>query len=789
MKRWIWVSAVVIVGVLAVLSAGGYLWLQWRIGRGMPRMSGELRVKGLLDDVEIIRDDWGVPHVYARNERDLYFAFGYAMAQDRLWQMDFLRRLGKGELSEIFGKKFVSADRYFRTIDAAGVDTTVSEEVAPLMEAFASGVNALIESSSGRLPIEFALIGYRPAPWTKEDYIAVLKVVNWSLSSGWRADMTARRILDRVGEERLREAFPGWPGDAPIVTKGKALGGSVRDMTMDVMAALEGLLPMGGAGASNNWVVSGARSVSGKPLLANDPHVSLTNPSFWWEVHLICPGIDVAGFVVTGVPGIPVGHTGSTAWGVTNVMTDDVDFYIEKINPNNPRQYLVNGIWKDMKAIKTTIAVKGEGAVEEEILLTRHGPVIERLDAETAVSARWAFSERRQPADPGYRLLKAKDIQGIAKALQQWELPGQNFVFADSGGGIGYWCCAPVIARSKGDGLLPMPGWTDEYEWKGYVPHEEKPHSMNPPEGVIFTANNRLAPEGYPHPITNYWEPPDRSLRLRELLGSKDKFTPSDFMAFQNDILAVKAKRIKNLMMKALDDAFPADKASALKGILSRWDDRMEKESPGAAFFEAAFVHLLEAIFRDELGDDLYAAYLKTVSFPARAVWAMAGADSCLFCDDVSTPKRETFKDAIVRALQGAVLELEGRMGSDVTRWKWGDIHSLTFEHPMGKKRPLNLIFNLGPYPVEGNPLTVNKKQYPYDNPYACNHGVSLRMIVDLGNPEGAYHIIPTGQSGHIKSAHHADQVSLYLSGRYRTAPYTRTEVERRKESVLILRP
>jgi len=789
MKRWMWITVIVVVCILAAISGGGYLWLQWRLSKELPQINGEIALNGIRENIEIIRDEWGVPHIYAQNEKDLYFAFGYAMAQDRLWQMDFHRRLGKGALSEILGKKFIAVDRYFRTIAAAGADTSVSEKIAPLLDAFSEGINAFMDSHKGRLPIEFTILGFRPSPWTPEDYIAVLKVVNWALSSGWRVDMTARRMLEKVGEERLKEAFPGWPGDAPIVIKNEKLLKAGIDRTQEVLALLDGIFPLGGSGASNNWVVSGDKSLSCKPILANDPHVSLTNPSFWWEVHLSCPTIDVTGFAVTGVPGIPVGHTGSTAWGVTNVMTDDVDFYVEKINSKNAGQYLFNGKWEDMKVIKETIAVKGEAPVVEEIFLTRHGPVIERPDAETAISARWAFSERPQPADPGYLLIKAKTVQEIGMALSRWELPGQNFVFADAGGGIGYWCCSPVVIRAKGEGLLPVPGWTDEYEWKGYVPHEEKPHVINPVNGVIFTANNRLAGEDYPYQITTYWEPADRSLRIKELLGAKEKFAPSDFMAIQMDVLSVLARRINPLMTEAVKDAFPDQKASELKAILSSWDCRMEKESVAASIFEVFFIHLLDAVFKDELGDELYAAYLKTVSFPARAIEAMAEADKCLFCDDISTPVKETFRDAAAKALKNAVTEIEGKLGSDMKKWYWGSLHALTFEHPLGKKRPLDLIFNLGPFPVEGSPLTINKKQYQYNNPYSCNHGVSMRMIVDLALPDGAYHVLPTGESGHIKSPHHTDQIPLYLEGKYRTAPFARPEVEKKKEAYLILKP
>jgi penicillin amidase len=268
MRKWIGISALVILCILVVVGGGGYLWFQWRLTSALPQVSGEIIVKGVNEPVEIIRDDYGVPHIYAKNEKDLYFVFGYAMAQDRLWQMEFFRRLGRGRLSEILGQKFVAVDRYFRMITAAGVNSNVSKEVAPLLESFAAGINAFMDSHRDRLPIEFTLLRFTPSPWQMDDYIAILKVVNWSLSSGWRADITAHRMLEKVGAERLKEAFPGWPGNAPIVITGGKLLRAGHDPTQKVLALLEGMLPLGGPGASNNWVVSGDRSSSGKPILA-----------------------------------------------------------------------------------------------------------------------------------------------------------------------------------------------------------------------------------------------------------------------------------------------------------------------------------------------------------------------------------------------------------------------------------------------------------------------------------------------------------------------------------------
>ena len=346
MKRWISIIGATLLGLVLVVAVGGYSWFNQTIKKSLPQTSGEIVLEGLKNDVEIIRDTYGVPHIYAKNEPDLYFALGYAMAQDRLWQMEFLRRLGHGQLSEVLGEELVKVDRFFRTIGAAGVNRKIPDDLAFLPESFADGVNAYLKTHADRLPFEFKLLRYKPQPWTAEDYLAILKVVSWGLSNGWKVDLTAARILEKLGTEKWREAFPVWPDHAPLIIpeESRALS-ELSASFLKTICFAERLTGFSTSAASNNWVVSGKKSVTGKPILANDPHLGLTNPSFWWEAHMVCPTINVSGFAIPGVPGIAIGHNLNVAWGVTNVMVDDVDFYVEKINPQNPRQYWLKDGW------------------------------------------------------------------------------------------------------------------------------------------------------------------------------------------------------------------------------------------------------------------------------------------------------------------------------------------------------------------------------------------------------------------------------------------------------------
>jgi penicillin amidase len=551
------------------------------------------------------------------------------------------------------------------------------------------------------------------------------------------------------------------------------------------MVLVERLTGFSTSGASNNWVVSGKKSVTGKPILANDPHLGLTNPSTWWEAHMVCPTINVSGFALPGVPGIAVGHNLHVAWGVTNVMVDDVDFYIEKINPENQRQYWLKDHWEEMKVKEETIQVKGRDSIKTEVLLSRHGPIITGMKGseERALSARWTFTEGIPPVQAAYLLAKAKNVQEVKEALRYSDLPCQNVVFADVNGNIGYWCCATIPVRSRGDGILPMPGWTDEYEWKGYVPFEKRPHLINPEEGLIATANNKVMGDSYPYFISHYWEPLDRITRIRQLLKTKEKLSVDDFKRMQQDVYSVLASEMVPKMIQVLERRFADKEGQRAKEILSRWDFVMDKESVGACLFEVTFRKMMDNIFKEKLGEELFQEYLKTSTFPPSALRMIMRKGSSSWLG------QKTLEDIIALSMKQMLSELKEVIGNDMNKWTWGKIHLLTFEHALGKKRLPAWLFNLGPFPVGGSHLTINMKYYPYEEPYRVKYGVSERMIVDLSNIGRPLHVLPTGESGHLKSPHYKDQIDLYLSGKYHVGWTDRREIERNEEATLVLKP
>ena len=794
--KWILSGVLCLTIIIIVSIAAAFFWYQKTIQKSQPQLSGHITVDGLLDTVKLIRDTHGVPHIYARNEPDLFFGFGYAMAQDRLWQMDLFRRIGSGHLAEILGAEAIEIDRYFRTISAGQIRQSLPRDLVFMIESFAAGINAYIRDLDQRLPLEYKILRVRPEPWQPEDYFSVFTLINWGLSIGWKVDLTAAEILRKVDEDLFREAFPTAAElGIPILSQIKQSLPqffSTSRLMLETVSRLTGITP---GPASNNWVIAGSRTQSGKPLLANDTHMALTNPSLWWEVHLVCPTIDATGFAIPGLPGLPVGRNRNVAWGVTNIMVDDVDFYIEQLHPENRHQYRDGDRWQDIDSHVETLAVKSAESLEIEVQRTRHGPIIASHESDVGipedkvVSARWAVLEVEAPARASYLLLKAGQVADVVDALEHWQAPGQNFIFADTNGKIGYWCSAAIPIRKNGNGLLPMPGWNHTSDWAGFIPFEDLPHIIDPPEGYIASANNPVTEAIYPHTIGTYWEPIDRIRRIRDRINAKPQLSVDDMMSMQNDIFSPLAAELTAAILAVLTDNQGGYDEPNVREVLKNWDFQMSIGSSAASIVETTYLKLLENIFQDELGEELYRKYVGLTIFAPRALRQILRAKHSGWLDDIRTPERETLTDIIAKSIDQAFNQLQEQFGPDMEKWTWGHLHTLTFHHILGERKPLNRIFELGPYPSSGSHLTVNKKQYDYTAPFAVKEGVSQRMIVDLSEPETAYHILPTGQSGLIGSPHYADQVTLYLGGRYRYSWLNRSDIFRHLESELVLVP
>ncbi|WP_448594941.1 penicillin acylase family protein [Thermoflexus hugenholtzii] len=799
--------------LILLLLAGGALAFYRASRQPFPQTRGTLRLPGLRAPVTVIRDRWGVPHIYASNLHDLFMAQGFIHAQDRFWQMEFWRHIGTGRLSEMLGKTTLNQDRFIRTLGwnrAAQQDLErLGPEERAILEAYAAGVNAYLEQHRDRLPLEFTLFRlfgrrWEIEPWQPLHTVAWAKVMAWDLGGNWDDELLNARIVDRIGAERLKELVLPYPADRPVIvpTPVAEVPEETLQALLDIGRSLQ-RMTLGDAPdiGSNNWVVAGSRTVTGKPILANDPHLSIQMPSIWYEVALHCEPVTpecplrVAGASFPGVPGVVIGHNDRIAWGVTNVGPDVQDLYLERANPQNPFEVEFQGKWEPVRVITEEIRIAGQA---EPLLLpvriTRHGPVINDVvealtRTQTLYAFRWTALEPSGIVRALLRLNRARNWEEFRAALADWDVPGQNFVYADVDGHIGYQATGRIPIRAKGNGLLPAPGWTGEYEWTGYVPYEEMPRRLDPPEGFIVTANNAVVDPAYPYFLAAVWDYGDRAQRITDLLRAKDRLSIEDMAAIQNDTLSLAAQAITPYILQV---SFTDPLARQAQDLLRAWDFRATPESPAPTIFETFLKHLLHEAWVDELGEEIVGDLLTGGSHNRYwARWALAQPDLAWW-DDLRTPQRETRDDIVRRAFEQAVAELRGRLGPDPRAWAWGKVHTATFVHgTLGQSGigPVEAIFNRGPYPAPGTSAAVNNIGFNVQKGFAVRSLPSLRFIASIANWSDSRFIHTTGQSGLPYHPHYDDFIPLWLKGEYHPMLWSREEVERNAEGVLILQP
>jgi penicillin G amidase len=782
--------------VLAVLLAAA-LFLRYQIHKSFPATTGSLTLAGLERRATVDRDAYGVPTVSALTEHDLMFAAGFVQAQDRLWQMDLTRRAGEGRLSELFGKQTIPFDRMFRII---GIRKTAEEIVASLdslslerLHAFSDGVNACILHGRGKYPAEFDLLGYEPELWTPVHSVIIGRMMAWELNLSWWTDLTYASLADRVGPGRLADIMPVYPGNVPPVVPAAewrsyaSLGRGYLETARAYAAAFSSASLVGG---SNAWVVSPARSATGAVLLANDTHLRLESPSRWYEMQMQMPGFRVRGMAIAGVPAIVAGRNDSLAWGITNVMADDADFYIEKLD--SASRYLYGAEWRPLTVTQETINVRGDTAVTVVIRSTGRGPLVTDIEIPVShahpsgvASMRWTGNEVDNQFGAFAAINRARNRREFVAGVRLFAVPGQNFVYGDAAGNIGYWCGAKIPLRGGRSMLLPQAGWDPASGWHGYVPFESLPHRWNPPEGYIATANNKIVDDAYPYPISSLWEPESRIERLNEILGTKDDmFSPGDFERLQNDAFSFYAREMTPLILHALATRGTPDDTVAAE-YLRNWNWRFAQGEIGCAIFQQFFVRLLRNVYADEMGDDLFHDWVLLTNIPLRVTAHLLQEGSSAWFDDVRSPAVETRDDMIRKSMQEAMGLLRARFGPDTRRWRWGDMHTVTLRHPFGERAPLDRIFNLGPVPIDGGSTALVSGEYDFTEPFAVTVGPSFRQVFDFSGHGAVRSVLPSGESGQVFHPHYGDQLRLWVNGGYRTSSFAAGE----QGEVLTLEP
>ena len=781
--------------ILAII--GVYAFIQ----STLPKTKGEIALKGLSAPVKVIRDKWGVPHVFAGDKKDLAYALGYVMAQDRLFQMDFIRRVGKGRLAEILGEELTETDHFLRVLSVMWpeqrIDKMLIGKYRDAMKAYADGVNEFIKTHPYSLPIEFRILGYKPDPWKTTDGVYVNLYMGWDLQMGWTGDLTLMKLIEKVGLKMADEAMPPYPGEGPTIISEGIKSFSQIAKTLYPLEKLIEKIPMRfvGVGGSNGWALSGKKTTTGMPILCQDPHLGLSAPSIWYELHINAEDIDAAGVTFAGFPAVVIGNNRDIAWGCTNVMLDDMDFYIEKINPLDPNQYLYKGKWEDMKIVETLINVKGKAPVTKKIRITRHGPIINdvKKGLKEVLAMRWSLNDNLGGLECFTDLNTAKNWEDFKAAVRQLHGPGQNIPYADRNGNIGYYSCVRIPIRANlGDGPLPMPGWDGLHEWAGYVPFEQNPHLYNPETGFVIMANNKTAPDDYPHYISRYFAAKYRAQRITELIQEKEKLSVADNQTIQNDIYSIEAKEITPIILEAFEgtmDLNPEEKQAL--DYLRKWDFFTDQESVATTIFHVIQMKLIENIFKDELGNGVYQEYIEAANEMYKGFQKIMAKEDSPWFDDVSTTGiKEGRGDIIRKSTKQAMDELRERLGNDMSKWQWGGLHQHLSGHLIFKDiQFLKRFFNIGPFPIGGSKATVAPAAYKFTKPYTADHGASTRQIIDFSDHKNDKRVITSGCSGQFNSKFYTNQSKLWRKGEYHAIMMDRKEIEESAVATLILKP
>ena len=782
--------------ILLVLAlAIGFFILQNIKTAALPDYTKNQEISGLKNEVNILRDEFGVPHIYATNEEDLYRSIGFAMAQDRLWQMDLLRRVTQGRLSEILGKDQVNTDLLMRALRIQQKSEKILKGIHPninlCLNAFAEGVNYYIENYP--LPPEFKVLGYKPEPWQPVHSINLIGYMSWDLTSGWDTEFLLHDLQKEIPMDMIREFIPDLNNHKTAIYP--EFGAASIQLGETLLSAGNELEKLGVQvfHGSNNWAVSGKKSKSGFPLMANDMHLGLFAPGIWYQMHHVVEGkLNVTGLVLPGQPFVIAGHNDSIAWGMTNVMVDDLDFYAETLNEDSSK-YMLDGEWLPLVTHTEKIATKEGETIEKVLQFTHRGPIVNQFkkEKETPLSIHWLGNEMSSEIRTVYLLNRAKNWTDFRYAVSTFKSVSQNIVYADVQGNIGLQCSAGVPMR-LGSGIQIYPGDTRKYDWTGLVPFEQLPFEYNPERGFVSSANNKTVPDDYPYYVSHWFAMPSRIDRIREMLTDKEKLGIEDFQEMHSDFKSKQAERMQPIFVQALGKRNNWDNTQkqALEK-LKNWNLVLTKESQATAIYEILYRKTCENLIKDELSAEMFAKIKGDRMLLENLLFNVLGNENSAWVDNVKTDAVETFEDVICQSFEETLEELSTTLGENVEEWNWGKIHTFTISHPLGVVSALDKVFKLnrGPFEMPGSFHTVCPYSYSYNNLYKVNHGASHRHIFDTSNWNQSKTIIPTGTSGIPASKFYLDQTELYIKNQYHPDPFSKTEVEKAAKFTMKLQP
>ncbi len=774
--------------------------------QALPEYSGEISVRGINNNVTIYRDSLAVPYIQARNESDAYFALGYLHAQERMFQMDLLRRAGTGTLSEVFGSRTAAFDKMFKTLGIYRRLKTdypkLSETTKNLLESYSAGINAYLKDNRNNASIEFDVIGYQPKDWEPEHSLVIAKLVAWELNKSWWVDIAMTHLIQKFGAEKVKEIIPDYPENAPLIIPDDI--NKFSTVSVDLINTdrkFRKLLGFNGTHiGSNNWAVNANASASGKPIIANDPHLAFQAPGRWYIANLRCPELNVSGFTLPGMPGIVIGKNDNVAWALTNVMADDTDFYNERLDSAKTKYFLDNQ-WQNLKIYTDTVAVKDSADIIFEIKETHRGPIISdvhnfnslypnQYQKDAVLSIRWTALDFSDEFLGMNKINKAKNWEEFKEGVEDFTVPGQNFVYADKDGNIGYICGAKLPKRKSSSPTLVYDGTNSDNDWKGFVPFNEMPMLYNPDRNFIASANNKTVSD-FKYHISNLWEPPSRILRINELLQSKPKHSVEDFKNYQNDFQSKYASEIVPYILAAFEGLKINDRNLNLSlELLRTWNFKMDMNSQTPSIYAYFYQHLLKNIFLDEMGEELFNEYVFIANVPYRIIQQLFAAGSSIWFDNINTDDVESKNDIIRKSLDDALAELEKSFGENLEDWQWKKIHTITFRHFFsGQSSILDKIVNVGPFEISGDGTTICNTEYSFTKPFKVELGPSMRFIYDFAEPDILEFVLSNGQSGHIFSEHYSDMTHMWLNGKYAKINTDFSIIAEKSDLILILNP
>ncbi|MDC0878443.1 penicillin acylase family protein [Candidatus Marinimicrobia bacterium] len=743
------------------------------------------------DKVEVYFDDYGVPSVFASNDSDMFKAAGYIGARDRLFQMSFMKYAYKGQLSLVLNDSLFAEDTFLRTLGFEKIAKETLEKVPSStlqhLEDTCFGINTYVQSLSPQdYPLEFKLIGVEKLPiFEPLDIVALSTMMAWELQGGWDSELFFGAINEQLGSDYLNEILPFYNDSFITIASNDVLLKSYQDFASDTKKIREILKTDRDGYGSNAWVVSGSKTDTGFPLLANDPHLSYGQPPWWYEIRLKSDNYNFGGYGLYGFPLPVIGHNDHIGWGFTNVMTDDMDFYVETLNEDKT-QYMLDGIWKDLKIEQETISLKSGDKKTIIIRSTHRGPIVSDIHPDAkgqskAISFKWTEFDAFDETTALFMLAKATNWDEFSDASKLFGAPGQNWTYADKDGNIGWRPNSKIPIRLGAEQLIPFDGSTSKHDWTGYVPFDEMPYVYNPEKGYISNGNNKTIDDDYPYYISRYWADPSRGEQIDRRLKVNSKLDVEDMKSILNEITSPFAQEYSTLFIKNYSEGF-SEKGDEIYDILNGWDGVESIDSDATVVFHAIYIQLVQNLFQDELqsfGNDSFDTFYSLKYIRSLAIRSIFDRNATLWVDNVLTSKKETLNDIVNQSFDDAHDFLTKNYGNP-KELTWGDVHQVTYRHRLNGdplvKRFIN--FSIGPFPMAGSGMTPRAASYSVSDPFDVRAGSSMRRVIDFANFDNGFSILPTGQSGVFKSPHYRDQTSLYNKGKFKPFKFSESVIK-----------